>query len=154
MYKIIEMIPESTDTDQQTADAAARTPRRKVYYSAILHIRELTIRCRVRDLSEAGALVETTVPLWAGAPCYITLPKIGDAHGRLVWSDGPRSGMQFEPPLLPSQWATLNAPVQSARVETQSSEALRPKPKGASTPPSQERAREAVNWLRNKNAPR
>ncbi len=142
----------SSSPDQQTADTAARTPRRKVYYSALLHIRELTIRCRVRDLSETGALVETTIPLWSGAPCYISLPKLGEAHGTLVWCDGPRCGMQFDPPLLPSQLAMLSAPVQSARVETQMPDAIRPKAK--ETAASSERARNAVSWLRTKNAPR
>jgi hypothetical protein len=154
MYNANEMMTKSPEPDLPPADAAARTPRRKVYYSALLHIRELTIRCRVRDLSESGALVETTIPLWSGAPCYITLPKIGEAHGSLVWCDGPRCGMQFDPPLLASQLATLNAPVQSARVETQNPEALRPKPKNSGATVSQDRARSAVSWLRSKDTQR
>jgi PilZ domain len=153
-YKISEMILKPPETDPQRAELVARIPRRKVYYSALLHIRELTIRCRVRDLSESGALVETTIPLWSGAPCYITLPKIGEAHGSLVWSDGLRSGMQFDPPLLANQLAILNAPVQFARVETQSHEALPPKPKASGAALSQDRARNAVSWLRSKDTKR
>ncbi len=140
-------------TDPQVTNTAVRTPRRKVYYSALLHIRELTIRCRVRDLSETGALVETTIPLWSGAPCYISLPKIGEAHGTLVWCDGPRCGMQFDPPLMPGQLAALNVPVQSARVETIAADTLRPKTKNTAAAPN-ERARNAVSWLRMKDVPR
>jgi hypothetical protein len=154
MYNSHEMMTQPTETNPQTADAAARIPRRKVYYSALLHIRELTIRCRVRDISQSGALVETTIPLWSGAPCYITLPKIGEAHGSLVWCDGPRCGMKFDPPLLAAQLAMLSAPMQSARVETQSPEALRPKTKDSSAALSQDRARSAVSWLRSKDVKR
>jgi hypothetical protein len=145
------MMPKLPDPDPQVTDAAARTPRRKVYYSALLHIRELTIRCRVRDLSETGALIETTIPLWAGAPCHISLPRIGDAHGSLVWSDGPRCGMQFDPPLLPGQLAALSTPVQSTRVATIVPDAIRPKAKDAAA--SNDRARNAVSWLRTKDVP-
>jgi predicted RNA-binding Zn ribbon-like protein len=153
------MMPDKSDSDlkksdHKVGDAASRVPRRKVYYSAVLHIRELTIRCRVRDLSETGALVETTIPLWSGAPCHIALPKLGDAHGTLVWADGPRSGMHFDPPLLASQLAMLTAPVKSARVDIQHAETLRPKTKDAAAEISHERARNAVSWLRSKGTQR
>ncbi len=138
------------DMDTPENEAGSRTPRRKVYYSAVLHIRELTIRCRIRDLSATGALVETTIPLWAGAPCHIALPKIGDARGSLVWVEGARAGMQFDPPLLPSQLAALNAPVQSERVETHRTEAVWSKPKDTTADGSHSRARNAVSWLRSK----
>jgi hypothetical protein len=142
------------DIDTAGASPSPRTPRRKVYYSALLHIRGLTIRCRIRDLSETGALVETTIPLWSGAPCHVELPKLGDVHGVLVWADGPRSGLHFEPPLLASQLALLSAPVQSARVETQSQDTVRPKSKSATDEPSHSRARNAVSWLRSKQTQR
>jgi hypothetical protein len=145
------MMAQMSDPDSMTPDtAASRTPRRKVYYSAMLHIRELTIRCRIRDLSETGALVETTIPLWSGAPCHIALPKIGHAHGTLVWADGPRSGMQFNPPLQASQLAALNTPLHSERIATHSPEAARPKAKKIAAEVSQDRARNAVSWLRSK----
>jgi PilZ domain len=148
------IMTQAQDLDTAGAPPSPRTPRRKVYYSAILHIRGLTIRCRIRDLSETGALVETTIPLWSGAPCHVELPKIGAAHGVLVWADGPRSGLHFEPPLLASQLALLSAPVQSARVETHSQDAVRPKTKTAAEEASQNRARNAVSWLRSKQPPR
>jgi hypothetical protein len=144
------MMAENSDSDNKTTEAATRLPRRKVYYSAVLHIRELTIRCRVRDLSETGALVETTIPLWSGAPCYISLPRIGDAHGHLVWTDGPRTGMHFDPPLQASQLAMLAAPVHSARVDTQRTDTAWPKSKDVAAETSRERARNAVSWLRSK----
>jgi hypothetical protein len=141
---------EAFDIDATGAVPAPRTPRRKVYYSATLYIRGLTIRCRIRDLSETGALVETTVALWSGAPCHVELPKIGAAHGILVWVDGARAGLHFEPPLLASQLAMLNAPVQSERVPTHSQETVRPKSKNTAELASQSRARNAVSWLRSK----
>jgi hypothetical protein len=134
----------------ESQDAAVRTPRRKVYYSGVLHIRDLTIRCRVRDLSETGALIETTVPLWSGAPCHVSLPKIGDVHGHLAWADGPRSGIQFDPPLLASQLNALSISPQAERVQTHSSDSAWTKPKTANAEPASARARGAVSWLRSK----
>ncbi len=145
---------QSLDLDADAVAPAPRTPRRKVYYSAMLHIRGLIIRCRIRDLSETGALVETTIPLWSGAPCHVELPKIGAAHGVLVWADGPRSGLHFEPPLLTSQLALLRTPVQSERVPTHSQDAARPKTKSSADEASHSRARNAVSWLRSKQPQR
>jgi PilZ domain len=152
MYNIDRMMQEPPKIDPQITDGAARAPRRKVYYSGLLHIRELTIRCKVRNLSEGGALVETTIPLWSGAPCFVTLPKLGEAHGCLVWANGAHCGMQFDPPLLAHQLAMLTTATQATRIETQSSEALWPKPRETSV--AQSRARDAVSWLRGKDLKR
>ncbi len=137
---------------QRSAAAQRQAARRSVYYSAVLTIRELNMRCRVKDLSPVGALIETSVPLWAPVECTLDVPKIGKITGALVWSDGKRSGLAFDRMLDPLDIADL-----FDRPLPQRSDVL---PKDLSSPvawrPSSvvgdhmahDRARNAIGWLR------
>lgn len=133
------------------ARAKARTRRSKTYYAGTLHIRELTAVCRVRDLSQGGALIETNMPLWEGAPCSLDLPKIGSVTGVLVWVDWPRAGMAFATPIEPATLQLLLGQPPSTRVRpVESSAPGWQRPKADTIRVAQERARDAVSWLRTK----
>jgi hypothetical protein len=147
-----ETMLDLNDIEQPKVGRVSRRLRRQIYYSALLHIRELTIRCRVRNVSATGMLIETTVPLWSGAPCHIALPKIGDVYGVVMWSDGPHAGMKLDIELQDNQLAKLGAPAQSTRVATQCIDTVYPKTKSLKIKNDAitDRARSAVSWLRSK----
>ena len=145
------MSAEIEDVSAEHVSAPRRAERRSVYYSAVLTIRELNMRCRVKDLSPVGALIETSVPLWANAECILDVPKIGKIFSTIVWADGTRCGIAFDRMLDPLDVADLFArPLPLRSPAASSPEAMpptwRPKPKGDGV--AQERARNAVGWLR------
>ncbi len=134
------------------AAAQRQAARRSVYYSAVLTIRELNMRCRVKDLSPVGALIETSVPLWAPVECTLDVPKIGKITGALVWSDGKRSGLAFDRMLDPLDIADLferPLPQRSDVLPKDSSAGIAWRPKSSvGDSIAHDRARNAVGWLR------
>jgi hypothetical protein len=133
---------------EQTTEQPRRR-RRKTYYAALLHIRELTAHCRVRDLSEGGALIETNMPLWEGAPCVLDIPRVGQVRGTLIWCSWPRSGMSFESPLdIRAMDNLLGEPPTPRQVVAV--EANWRQRRTDSIKIAHERARDAVSWLRHK----
>lgn len=131
------------------AETVERPSRHRVYYSAFLRLRDLSLRCRVRDISASGALVETTVPLWSGAECALEMPRIGQTKANVVWVDSRHCGLRFDPVLDPSALSSLLDTQTVPRVPTHVSGMARRRLQGTSQI-SQERARNAVNWLRQK----
>ncbi|RDE05067.1 PilZ domain-containing protein [Sphingomonas aracearum] len=55
--------------------------------------------CRVVDLSEHGARLQTYSALKAGTRIWLTLPGVGQVIANVVWADDFLAGCQFEKPL-------------------------------------------------------
>ena len=56
----------------------------------------------IHDLSLAGALLETSVPMLVGAIFEVELPHAGSVEATVVWNSGEFYGCQFELPISPA----------------------------------------------------
>jgi PilZ domain len=55
--------------------------------------------CRIRNLSEMGALIETTVKLSVGQTVSLELRSDLCMTGQIVWADDARAGVRFDAPI-------------------------------------------------------
>jgi hypothetical protein len=124
--------------------AAGRT---KVFYQGLLHIRAVSLRCKVRDLSVTGARLELAVPVWAGAPMEIEIGKFGRFPGTVVWAEVDEAGIAFDAPFDVTLLKSIepSSPPPSHRPLREQAAALA-KERAATL--SSERSRDAVSALR------
>lgn len=55
--------------------------------------------CRVQDLSNGGAQVETSIETFWGDPVEILFDSKNKVQGRVVWRSGNKTGIRFLPPI-------------------------------------------------------
>src|SRR3954471_16894807 len=55
--------------------------------------------CKVVDLSQHGARLQTYSLLRAGTMIWLALPKVGHHAARIVWADDFEAGLEFHTPL-------------------------------------------------------
>ncbi|NML05216.1 PilZ domain-containing protein [Sphingomonas sp. G-3-2-10] len=55
--------------------------------------------CKVIDLSQHGAKLQTYSELRAGSMMWLTLPKVGHWGARVVWARDFEAGLEFQNPL-------------------------------------------------------
>lgn len=82
----------------------ARTEdRRKMFLAATLRMGKLTARCRIRDMTRAGALVEceSTIPI--GTTVVIARGELSVA-GEVKWSRSTHFGMKFSDSIEIHKW--------------------------------------------------
>ena len=60
------------------------------------------VEAEIRNLSESGLLVETTVDLVIGEILHLDLPEAGTIEATVVWSRGRLFGCEFKAPLTKS----------------------------------------------------
>lgn len=78
-----------------------RTQKRsRVFLAADVDFGGCRLRSRIRDISRTGALLEAETPPAVGTAVEVSC---GDSKvaARVVWSDGPRFGVEFDAPLPP-----------------------------------------------------
>lgn len=63
--------------------------------------------CKVVDLSQHGARLQTYSILRAGTMIWLSLPKVGHHAAKVVWADEFEAGLQFEIPLTDEAFETL-----------------------------------------------
>jgi hypothetical protein len=63
--------------------------------------------CRVVDISEHGARLQTFTALKRGAVIWLTLPGVGHHTAEVKWADDFTAGCEFQEPLTPEQFAVL-----------------------------------------------
>ena len=63
--------------------------------------------CKVTNVSLHGAKLHTYSPMKKGAMIWLTLPRIGQVIGTIVWADDFEAGCQFENPLDDAAFAAL-----------------------------------------------
>jgi hypothetical protein len=131
-------------------DEHSRTqPRRRVLFVSTFSTATETVKCKVRDLSVNGALVESDRKLALGDAVNLSLPKIGIVAAEVAWVNNFRSGMLFKSMLDPFQLREmLEAKIRpSDMAGTGAPRWERPKTV-LDAEPTQERSRGAVAWLR------
>lgn len=55
--------------------------------------------CKVIDLSQHGAKIQTYSALRAGTQHWLTLPKVGHWASKVVWANDFEAGLEFRNPL-------------------------------------------------------
>jgi hypothetical protein len=65
--------------------------------------------CKVIDLSQHGARLQTYSALRKGAMIWLTLPKVGHCAASVVWANDFEAGLEFHLPLTDQAFETLTA---------------------------------------------
>lgn len=63
--------------------------------------------CRVVDLSQHGAKLQTYSALKQGANIWLALPNVGHHAARVVWANDFEAGLEFLAPLSEDDFDTL-----------------------------------------------
>jgi hypothetical protein len=62
--------------------------------------------CKVVDLSQHGARLQTYSALRAGSHIWLTLPGVGHCAARIVWANDFEAGLEFQIPLSDDDFDT------------------------------------------------
>jgi hypothetical protein len=129
-------------------DHARSQPRRRVLFVSTLITPAGQIKCKVRDLSVNGALVESDRKLAIGDQLDIEIPKIGPQSAEVTWANNFRAGLMFKSMLDPFQLKEM-LEEKPRHVEAEITGAPRwERPKPVVTEDARGRSRDAVAWLR------
>ncbi|MES2443816.1 MAG: PilZ domain-containing protein [Pseudomonadota bacterium] len=63
--------------------------------------------CKVVDLSQHGARLQTYSALRTGQDIWLTLPKVGHCAANIVWASDFEAGLEFHIPLTDEAFETL-----------------------------------------------
>ncbi len=63
--------------------------------------------CKVVDLSQHGARLQTYSALRTGSDIWLTLPKVGHCAARIAWANDFEAGLEFHIPLTDEMFETL-----------------------------------------------
>lgn len=63
--------------------------------------------CRVVDISQHGARLQTYSALRQGTMIWLALPKVGHCAARVVWATDFEAGLEFHVPLAPEAFDLL-----------------------------------------------
>jgi hypothetical protein len=97
---------------EQAADEADDDDRRCEYRNALIrlgtvHYDYQSTPARLRDISTAGVMIETSAALSPGAEPLIDLGDAGSIFGTVVWAAEGRAGLRFNEPF---DWTLLLGP--------------------------------------------
>lgn len=99
--------------------------RDSMFLKASLYLRRTDHRFDivVRNISAGGMLADTPQELGNGDLVTVTLRKVGDVPGRVVWSQGNRFGVAFDVAIEPQM---VRTPVTAPKPRSAPSAARRP----------------------------
>ncbi len=63
--------------------------------------------CKVTDISQHGARLQTYSALRQGTMIWLALPKVGHCAARVVWADDFNAGLEFQDSLTPEAFHML-----------------------------------------------
>ncbi len=128
-------------------DEHARSqPRRRVLFVSTLNIHAVPMKCKVRDVSVNGALIEVSMPLQEDTEAELVLPKIGTVACTVAWVRHFRCGLLFKQMLDPFQLREMleEKPRNTGQTGADAPRWQRPSAKTE----LDDRSRGAVAWLR------
>jgi PilZ domain len=99
--------------------------RDSMFLKASLYLRRTEHRFDivVRNISAGGMLADTPQELGNGDLVIVTLRKVGDVPGRVVWSQGKRFGVAFDVAIEPT---LVRTPVTAPKQRTVATVGRRP----------------------------
>ena len=72
-------------------------PRHRVLLAAAIEFGPSRVPCTVRNLSEGGARIEATTPLWFPEQFFLRMDRDGRRRRcHIVWREEKRIGVQFD----------------------------------------------------------
>ena len=100
----------------QPLDADHRGGKRHpLIWSGVLHHDFQSTPCRLRNISETGAMIEIAAPLRAGAEPMLELGESIQLGTTVAWAVGDTAGLRFDRPFDLTELATSRPEVASAR---------------------------------------
>lgn len=94
--------------------------RHPLIWSGVVHHDFQSSPCRLRNISETGAMVECSTPLRAGAEPMLELGEAIQLDSTIAWVAGDTAGLRFSKPFDLAQLATARPELASARWEAPS----------------------------------
>jgi hypothetical protein len=88
----------------------------------------------VRDLSQTGFLMDSSVGLSMGEVIYVDLPRRGPVSAQVAWTDGHRAGCRFLEPISPGN---VSAALLGSLPESRRVSAAAPAVQPAPNPPAE-----------------
>lgn len=82
---------------------ADREIRSKIFLAATLEIGKTAARCRIRNVTKSGALIESSSKVPVGTTLFVSRGTLGVA-GEVKWSRESFFGMQFSAPIVVRDW--------------------------------------------------
>ena len=84
--------------DVRTDGQRRAAPRHPLIWSAEIHHNHDSVRVRIRNISETGALVESAHGYAVGAEILLDLGEAGQHFAKVGWSHGDQVGIKFDRP--------------------------------------------------------
>jgi len=103
-----------------SGDEHRRDRRHPLIWSGLLHHDFQSTSCRLRNLSETGAMIECSAPLRVGAEPMLELGEEIQLSATVVWVAGDTAGLRFSKPFELTDLASARPDVASARWEAPS----------------------------------
>jgi hypothetical protein len=92
-----------------------RDRRHPLIWSGVIHYDFQTTSCRLRNLSETGAMIECSAPLRVGAEPMLELGEAIQLDATVAWVAGDTAGLRFSKPFDLAQLASARPEVASTR---------------------------------------
>jgi hypothetical protein len=93
--------------------------RHAMVWSGTLHYDYRSTPARVRNISSAGAMIETALELVLGDEPLLDLEEAGAIFGRIIWIAGDQAGMRFHQPFDMATLAKARPSIGEANWENQ-----------------------------------
>jgi hypothetical protein len=81
---------------EPVAEDHRHEPRHPFIWSGTLHCEYGSTSARLRNVSSAGAMIETAFELAPGMEPYLDLGEAGSIFGTIMWAAGDHSGVKFQ----------------------------------------------------------
>lgn len=94
---VVELRPAARSEARATAQRRS-APRHPLIWSAEIHHNHDSARVRIRNISETGALVESSYGYAAGAEILLDLGEAGQHFAKVGWAHGDQVGIKFDRP--------------------------------------------------------
>jgi hypothetical protein len=98
-----------------SGDEHRRYRRHPLIWSGLLHHDFQSTPCRLRNLSETGAMIECSAPLRVGAEPMLELGEVIQLGATVAWVAGDTAGLRFSEPFDLTQLASARPEVASTR---------------------------------------
>ena len=116
----IETPAAEADSPLPSGDEHRRDRRHPLIWSGLVHHDFQSTPCRLRNLSETGAMIECRVPLRVGAEPMLELGESIQLDATVAWVAGDTAGLRFSKPFDLTYLASTRPEVASARWDAPS----------------------------------
>ncbi len=116
----IEAPPVEAEAAAPSGDEHRSYRRHPLIWSGLIHHDFQSTPCRLRNLSETGAMIECSAPLRVGAEPMLELGEVIQLGATVAWVAGDTAGLRFNEPFDLTELASARPEVASARWDAPS----------------------------------